>query len=511
VAVEHTQTHTSHVFLTGDYAYKLKKPVDMGFLDFRTPAARRHYCLEELHLNRRLCPEIYLEVLAVVTGPEGPRLVSLQEAETGATDYCLKMTQMDRAHMMDLLLDLGAVGEYDIRALAGVLADFHTRAKTGPQVNFFGQPEQVRINVEENFRQTEDHQEVSVAPARWRAIRDWSLSFMADNWALFERRVAQSRVRDCHGDLHSGNINLPESGRPLIFDCIEFNERFRYQDTAADLALLAMDLDFHDRRGLARLLVEIYVEDEGDSDLVGLVNFYKCYRAMVRAKVYGFMFDDADVHGREKITALAKARTCFRLAAEYAGGGPSFFLVCLMGLMGTGKTFLARELAKATGWVGLHSDAVRKRLAGLDSQTRRYDAWGQGIYGKAATEATYEALCKSAEAHLAQGASVIVDSSFCEDARRHCFLELAKRYGARPLFVEVRASAKVVAAYLAARRAKGCSISDGRSGLMAVQAASWENVGPLLARHSLIVDGGAELVGKLGPLLARLKEMGHTT
>jgi predicted kinase len=410
---------------------------------------------------------------------------------------------------MDLLLEQGQVGEDDARALARVLAGFHALAAGGPEVEFFGRPEQVRINVEENFRQTEDYQEVSVAPARWRAIRDWSLGFMGQRWELFLRRVAQGRVRDGHGDLHSGNINLPLGGRPLIFDCIEFNERFRYQDTAADLAFLAMDLDFHGRRELSRLLVDTYVEASGDQDLAALMDFYKCYRAMVRAKVYGFMFDDVGVLGPEKFTDLTKARAYFRLAAEYAGGEPPFFLVCLMGLMGTGKTYLARELAKATGWVGLHSDAARKRLAGMDSQARSYDAWGHGLYGQQATEATYEALVQGAEARLAQGASVIVDASFREEARRRGFLELARRHGAQAIFVEVTASAEVVAARLAARQAKGKSISDGRPELMAVQAAAWEDARPLLAEHGLVVDGGAELADKLGPILARLKELGH--
>ncbi len=507
--VEYLQTHISHIFLTGSHAYKVKKPVDLGFLDFSSLEARRRFCLEELRLNRRLCPELYLEVLAVARGPEGLTLAPLEQAGDDALEFCLKMAQMDSGRMMDRLLDQGEVGPAQVRELAKVLADFFARAEGGPTVDFHGRPEQVRINVEENFRQTESYQEVSVSTARWRAIRDYSLSFLARERPLLERRVAEGRIRDGHGDLHSGNINLPAGGRPLIFDCIEFNERFRYQDAAADLAFLAMDLDFHGREDLAKVLVEAYIKASGDAELGALMDFYKCYRAVVRAKVFGFMFDDDGVHGREKFTDITKARAYFRLAARYAGGEPPYFMVCMMGLMGTGKTYLARKLAGATGWVAVHSDALRKQLAGMATQQRSYDAWGRGLYGPDVTEATYQALYEGAEARLAQGASVVVDASFREEARRRLFLELARRHGARALFVEVRASAEVVAERLAARQAKGGSMSDGRSELTAVQAAAWEDAGPLLTEHGMIVDGGAKLPEKLDPILERLKAMGR--
>lgn len=507
--VEHVQTHISHVFLTGGLAYKVKKPVDMGFLDFGSLERRRHFCLEELRLNRRLAPQIYLAVLAIARTPAGLALAPLDSPGGEIVEYCLQMVQMEGGRQMDLLLEQGLVDAGQAAELGRLLADFHAQAQGGPAVEFFGRPEQVRLNVEENFRQTEGHQEVSVAGARWRAIRDYSLGFLDQRRDLLERRVLEGRVRDGHGDLHSGNIVLPSDGPPIVFDCIEFNERFRYQDNAADLAFLAMDLDFHGRPDLTGALVEAYMARSGDQGLGEVLDFYKCYRAVVRAKVAGFMFDDQGEDAAHKFQDIGKARAYFRLAARYAGGEPPYFLVCMMGLMGTGKTYLARELARKLAWLHFSSDILRKQLAGLAPGQRSYDAWGGGLYSAQASEATYQELLEAAEARLAMGDSAVVDASFREERWRRRFLDLAARYGARPLFVEVRASRQVVLERLARRQAAGRSESDGRPELLDRQAAAWEDSGPLLAEHGLVVDGGGELEAKLARVLARLGEMGH--
>ncbi len=508
---EHLQTHISHVFLTGSYAYKIKKSVDMGFLDFSSLELRRRYCQEELRLNRRLAPALYLEVLAVVRAPGGG-LTLAPDRDPGpeVAEYCLKMAQMDTGRQMDRLLDQGQVGPEQVRAIAGVLARFYAQAAGGPEVAFFGRPEQVRLNVEENFRQTESYQEVSVAGPRWRAIRDWSLAFLRDRRELFLGRVAAGRIREGHGDLHSANINLPPDGPPIVFDCIEFNQRFRCQDSAADLAFLAMDLDFHHRPDLARELVEAYLAQSGDDDLLEILDFYKCYRAVVRAKIHGFSFDDPGQDGEHKFHDISKSREYWRLAAGYAGGSPPHFLVCLMGLMGTGKSYLARHLCRATGWLGVNSDLVRKHLAGLDDQARNYDAWGQGLYGPAASQATYQALYETAEAQLALGAGVVLDASFREADWRGRFLELARAQGATPLLVEVRADPEVVLARLRQRQAAGASVSDGRPELMAAQAAAWQPASAEETPHWLVVDGGAEMEDKLSPILQRLSGLGWT-
>ena len=505
-SIEHLQTHISHLFLTGQRVYKLKKPVDLGFLNFSSLEDRLRYCRRELELNRRLAPSIYREVMALVRGRRGIRLEPLgEEPPPGLLEPCLCMVQMDRSRQMDRLLDQDLVEADQVRALARHLAAFYAQADSGPQVEFMGRWQQVRINVEENFRQTEAYQEVTVSPARWRAIRDYSLEFLLAKREIFQRRAAQGLIRDCHGDLHSGNINLPAQGKPIIFDCIEFNQRFRCQDVACDLAFLAMDLDYRGRPDLSRELVEEYVRASGDQGVWELLDFFKCYRAMVRAKVYGFEVDDVDFPLEQKFTDLDKAKDHFRLAARYAGGEPPYYLVCLMGVMASGKSRLAQELSRSTGWLRVNSDEVRKRLAGLDPATRSYDDWGQGLYGPQATRATYEALLEIAQARLALGDSLILDASFGKRDWRQRMVELALSLGARPLLVEVAAQRSVLEERLARREANGSSVSDGRLALLDRQLEAWEDAGDELAAHGLRVDGGAPMESKLAQVLERLR------
>lgn len=508
-AIEHLQTHISHIFLAGPMAYKLKKPVDLGFLDFRTLEDRRRFCLEELNVNRRLAPAVYRQVLAVVRREDGLALAPLDEPGGEVLEYVLQMARMDQERMMDLLLERGEVTPEQVAELARLLARFYASQKNGPQVAFAGRPSQVRLNVEENFRQTQDYLGICVSPQRWEAVRDYSLGFLKKHRELFKQRVAQGRVVDGHGDLHSGNINLPLDGPPIVFDCIEFNQRFRWQDAACDLAFLAMDLDHHGRRDLREVLVKEYISAGGDRDLLRVLNFYLCYRAVVRAKVYGFMHEDPGLELAERFRDLAKARAYFRQAAGYAGGEPPYFLVCTMGLMGTGKSYLAKLLAQATGWPHLSSDVVRKQRAGMAPGQASPDAWGQGLYRPSATLDTYEALARRASSRLAMGASVIVDASFREQSWRERFLELAAAQGAIPLLVEVYASPRVVAERLARREAAQNSPSDGRRELVAAQTAGWEPPSPRAAAHLLRVDGEAEAPAKMAALMARLEELGY--
>jgi hypothetical protein len=509
-AIEHIQTHISHLFLTGKYAYKVKKAVNLGFLDFTSPETRLHFCRQELRLNRRLAPQIYLSVMAVIQTSSGLRLVSLEQAPPQAiVEACVQMLQMDNQRQMDRLLIKKEVQPAHIEEIALILNDFYAHAERGPHIDFYGLPPQIRINLEENFRQTQGFQNLEVSPARWQRVKQFSLGFLHRRQKLFKQRVAHGRIVDGHGDLHSGNINLPLNQKPIIFDCIEFNERFRYQDAACDLAFLAMDLDYNQRPDLSRLLVETYIQASGDKELAEVLDFYKCYRAVVRAKIHGLTFEDQDVPVSHRFTDLEAARSYFHLAAGYAGDEPAYFLICFMGMMGTGKSYLARKLAQATGWPLISSDQVRKQAAGLPPDQRRYDSWDQGLYSPEARAQTYQALAEGTELHLSQGQSVIVDASFAQDRWRRRFLDLAHRHGAHPLFVEVTASRAVVEERLKRRQAKGGSVSDGRLDLLDKQAAAWENGQWLMGNLGMSVDGGAPEEQKIKTLLHRLEEMGH--
>ena len=508
--IQHIQTHISHVFLTGGLVYKLKKPLNLGFLDFGSLAARRKYCLRELELNRRLAPEIYLQVLCVRAGAQGPELHPLDQADNGSggeiLEYCLQMREMDQSRMMDRLLAAGEVSWEDIRRIAGLLADFYGRAGRGPEIDQYGRLETVSANAEENFTQTNPLVGRIVARGRWRAVRDWSRAFLADNADLLRRRVDQGRILDGHGDLHAANLNLEPDGTVHIFDCIEFNERFRYQDAACDLAFLAMELDFHGRRDLARHLAERTADRCRDPEMLALMDFYKCYRAVVRAKVYGLMQRDPGIPGQERLTDLHRARAYFRLAARYAGGGPPFALVCFMGGMGAGKSYRAKWLSRLTGWPRLSSDQVRRELAGEKPAGARPDDYGQGAYSGSFTRRTYEALLAKARDELSQGGGAIIDASFQRDHWRRRARELALETGAEFRLVQVEAERAVVLERLRARVARGGAESEGREELLESQARDWEPLDAWEAENlALRVDGGVEPEQGLAPLLDWLR------
>ena len=314
-AVKLIQTHISWVFITDRFAYKVKKPVDFGFLNFTTLRRRHHYLHEELILNRRLCPDIYLEVLPI-TAHHG-------QAHLGGSghplEYALKMVRMPQERMMDEVADRGELRPEHLDRIIARLAPFYAQAATGPRINKFGEPAVIAYNHEENFSRTEALAGRIFPREVFLEIRDFARSFLSRHRGLFLKRIREGRIRDCHGDLHMKNICLADHIH--IFDCIEFNHRFRYGDVAADIDFLAMDLDFHGFRELSRHFVARFAEASGDPELVQMLDFYKCYRAYVRGKIHAFTAQDAGQAPAARDQARETARAYFTLAGEYAEAG----------------------------------------------------------------------------------------------------------------------------------------------------------------------------------------------
>jgi len=314
--VEVVQTQMSVVFLADDFVYKLKKPVNLGYLDYTTLEKRHFFSEQEVRLNRRLCPETYLEVVPVRVHTGAISLGGPGEA----IEYAVKMRKLPRERMMDVLLAKAEVTPAMVGQVAVKVADFHQRADTSPEISKLGNLETVAFNTEENFSQTDKYTGRAISPEQYQRITDFTRGFLRDRADLFQRRVTEKRIRDCHGDLHTQHVCFTDG--ICIYDCIEFNDRFRYVDVAAEVSFLAMDLDRWGKPELAQYFVEAYVDRSGDRELKELVNFYKCYYAYVRAKVNCFRLDDAMLSEVEKNKALTEASNYFRLAEGYSKNRP---------------------------------------------------------------------------------------------------------------------------------------------------------------------------------------------
>jgi hypothetical protein len=315
-SVSLVQTHISMVFVGDNYVYKIKKPVDFGFLDFRTLENRAYYCLQEVALNRRLAEDIYLDVLPVRF--DGTRH-SLRATAGDIVDHAVKMKRIPDEQLMKSVFERGDLTEAHLQSVASALADFHIHARTSPEIAAYGEAENFKVNTDENFRQVEAYVGQAVDRPVFEALRAWTEDFYRSNQSLFPQRVAAGRVRDCHGDLHMEHVCLTESLQ--IIDCIEFNDRFRYGDTIADIAFLLMDLDYHGGEDFAGFLWQAYKREAREKEVEPLLDFYKVYRAFVRGKVNSFQLDDARIGQGEKAQAAARARKYFDLAFSYLQTG----------------------------------------------------------------------------------------------------------------------------------------------------------------------------------------------
>ena len=315
LAVELVQTHISWVFLTESRAYKVKKPVDLGFLNFTTLRRRHHYLNEELVLNRRLCPEIYLQVLPITARGGGVKV----GGQGHPLEYALKMVRMPQDRMMDEVADRGELAQGHIEGIIARLVPFYEQAAGGPRINKYGEPAVIAYNHEENFARTEPLVGWALSRERFEAIRSFARTFLSRRRALLLKRIRDGRIRDCHGDLHMKNICLADG--VYIFDCIEFNSRFRYGDVAADVDFLAMDLDFHGFKELSRHFVARFAQESRDPELLEVLDFYKCYRACVRGKINAFVAQDKGQPPEARERALELARAYYDLAGEYAEEG----------------------------------------------------------------------------------------------------------------------------------------------------------------------------------------------
>ncbi len=447
------QTHISYVVITDEIVYKIKKPVNFGFLDFTTLEKRKFYCEREVELNRRLCGDLYIGVVPIVKTEEVYQI----EGEGEPVEYAVKMKRLPEEGMMKGLLEKGQLTKAHIDLIVDTLVPFYKTAETGERVNYYGTIEVITFNTEENFEQTKGFVGKALTQRKYDFIVNYTRNFLQEKKELFERRIREGYIRDGHGDLYSANICFDDLKRVYIFDCIEFNERFRCGDSAQDLAFLAMDLDFHRLRELSKYFIEEYVKKSGDLGLYEVLNFYKCYRAYVRGKIGCFTYADERVPEAERMKALDAAQRYFDLAFSYAGGKPK--VAVFMGLSGTGKTFLAKHFLSKYPASYLASDIERKRLLGISPEEHHFEEFERGIYSPEYTEKTYKRLIEKTLEEISYGRDVVLDATFREERFRIELIEALKPLGIEPLFILCTAPDEVVRERIE-RRLKEKSASD---------------------------------------------------
>jgi len=406
-------THGSLVFVVPPFVYKIKKPVDLGFLDFSSLEKRRYFCEREVELNSRLSPGVYLGVESITRedggfafGGSGP-----------VVEYAVKMRQLPHEGFLDARIKAGTAGEAELERVARMLAEFYQKQVPTPEIEAWGSVEKLRVNTDENFSQTEAFVGKTISRAAFEAIREFTNAFYEQKRPLFEKRVSDGWIRDCHGDLHLDHVHVTDD-ELHIYDCIEFNDRFRYLDVACDVAFLAMDLDYHGRPDLGRFFVRRMAEFSGDAEMIRLMDFYQCYRAYVRGKVESFHTVSEIADDRERAAAARNARRYFKLALRYAVCGPHPLALVFMGRVASGKSTLARAISQELGWRIVSSDEVRKTLARVPLHERGDVKSRASLYAPGMTDLTYDTMIREAQGALDHGHGVVLDATFATRSSR---------------------------------------------------------------------------------------------
>jgi len=494
------QTHVSRLYFAGGEVYKVKKSVNFGFLDFTSLDKRLFFCQEELRLNRRFAPDTYLEVVPICDSGKQLQLGGAGEP----VEYALRMRRLPEERLLDHLLAQKTPHlAQQIPRLAQRLIEIYHKAPICRRDQGRSHVEVMAENWKENEEQTRPFIGTIYRAEEHRILFDRVKRWLAELTPLLQQREEEGLVRDGHGDLHSQHICLSTPIR--IFDCIEFNRRFRIGDVAADFAFLAMDLNEAGRPDLAELLIDELTPCFGGDNLRSLLPFYRCYRAVVRSKVNALLSSEEEVDPETRQQAEAAARRYFRLAQGELLP-PQLLLIC--GLMGVGKSSLAAPLSHALRADWLRSDLIRKELAGSEARGSQTHRFGQGLYSPQKTQETYDEMLRRTNNALRQGRSVIVDASFAQTSQRQHLLDLAAQHDVPPHIIYLQLPRRTALARLDEREELGNDPSDGRTELYDLQAATFTP--PTAPEPFLRVDSSRQVDYNAGFVLQQLTLLSGT-
>ena len=505
-SVEVHQTHISLVFLTGRVAYKIKKPVDLGFVDYTTLKRRRHFCEDEVRLNRRLAPSVYLGVVPVTR--DGSRIT--MEGKGTAIEWAVKMERLPDSATLSAHLERGDVPPQAIAELARLIAKFHADAEGGARTALGGSFDAVARNARENFDQSANQVAKTLSESTFNRLKSLTEDALADLRELIAARAARGVPRDTHGDLRLDHVYWFPEKRPsdqwMVVDCIEFNERFRHADPIADVAFLAMDLALQGRRDLADGFEESYLHASRDGEGRALLPFYRAYRAAVRAKVQGMKLAASEIPQAEKAAALAKARARWLFAlADLEQPSRKPCLVLLGGLPGSGKSTLAHGLAAKAGFSVIRSDVVRKELAGRSGHGDSRSQINEDMYTETWNDRTYQECLRQVEAILFQGSRVLIDASFQNESRRRLFLDAGRRWGVVACLILCQADPDVICKRLERREGDA---SDADWAVHSEIARRWEELSTHTKAVTREVDTSATKEAAVQGALTVLREFG---
>ena len=492
--LELVETHISWVILTGDFAYKIKKPVDFGFLDFSTLEKRQECCVQELRLNRRLAPEIYLDIVNITGSKKDPHV----SASGAAFEYAIKMTQFPQAAQLDNMLAASKLSAEHMDAFAQMAADFHQSIDVADRSVVYGDNDTVHQPVIENFIQIEEHIDTTTYRSALDNLRRWSQAEFKRLAKDFSQRKDNGFIRECHGDMHLRNM-IWLNDKPMAFDCIEFNASLRWIDVISEVAFLVMDLQDRQQYRLANRFLNSYLEITGDYAGLSVLPYYLVYRAMVRAKVNALRLEQDNISSDESNEARQAFESYLSLAATYTQQRKPM-LIIMRGLSASGKSTVSQQLVDTMGAIRIRSDVERKRMFGLEQKTDTRDEIDQGIYSSDASRQTYSQLLELARLILNSGYSAIIDAAFLKQEQRLPFQLLAKSLGVRYSILEITAPADILRQRIVARKH---DVSDADLAVLEHQLSNWQALDDRELKSAITVNTAKTV--KIDQLIENIK------